>query len=259
MAEWLENLPDDLKENETLKQTPDVETLAKRFLETKAAVGNGIRIPSEDASEEVWNEFNEKLRTRVPDLVNVKDKDGVFAKLGRPESPDGYELGETQVELDETFESDLKKTAHELGLTNEQFQGIMSKNLDAVKQVQSKSEEAKKEAESALKERWGDAYGTKRSNAVLAAEKYGLVDQLDTAPVGLMEALSDVGATLGEPQSPGNTGTRAGALTPGEAKARISEIQGNPKHPYHDRRHPGHNQAVEEFHKLHQALVAGRG
>ena len=63
---WLSSLPEELRSNPTLQDTKSVEALAKRFVDTKSALGASIRIPGEDASDEVRQEFYSKLNSSVP-------------------------------------------------------------------------------------------------------------------------------------------------------------------------------------------------
>ncbi len=71
--DWKDTLPDDLKTNASLLDVPDVATLAKRFIDTKAMVGNSFRVPGEDASTEDWGKFNTNLIEKVPALMFKPD------------------------------------------------------------------------------------------------------------------------------------------------------------------------------------------
>ena len=66
---WKESLPDDLRDNPSLKSIQDVPGLAKSFIHAQKMVGaDKIPVPTEHATKEDW--------------------DAVYSKLGRPATPD---------------------------------------------------------------------------------------------------------------------------------------------------------------------------
>ena len=74
ISDWRSSLPDDMREAPSLKDVPDVATLAKRFLDTKSMVGNSLRMPTDDAGQEAIEAFNQKILSN-PALGLMKKPD----------------------------------------------------------------------------------------------------------------------------------------------------------------------------------------
>ena len=69
----------------------------------------------------------------------------------------------------------------------------------------------------------------------------------------LIRLAASVGRMMGEDKI-GDTGNKQKYMpTPKEAKAKINKISGDTEHPYHNKRHPSHDDAVQDMVKLHQA------
>jgi len=251
MAEWHESLSDEYRGNETLANIPDIDTLAKSYLDAQSYVGNSIRIPSGDAGEEDWSKFNAKLQDKVPTLINIpadeqEAKAALYARLGRPEDAQGY----TSEGLDEGF----RDWAFENGFTDSQIKALIERNGSDLEAATTANEEAARQAFDGLKQEWGHAYDQNLAAANKALEVYadeqaiefitsqGLHENAD-----MIKMLAAIGKQLGEePASKiGNQGNSF-ALTPDEAKAQIAEIQNNKSHPYHT----GKMDAVERMNKL---------
>lgn len=89
MAEWHEGLSDEYRGNESLANIPDIDTLAKSYLDAQSYMGGSIRIPSDDAGEDDWSSFNQKLTDKVPTLMNIPSDEAeartaLLSRLGRP-------------------------------------------------------------------------------------------------------------------------------------------------------------------------------
>ena len=78
-ASWRDSLPDDIKDNASLSKFSDVSTLAKSYINAEQMIGKDkFVVPSQSASEEEWAE--------------------VYAKLGRPEAADQYQIDTSGIE-----------------------------------------------------------------------------------------------------------------------------------------------------------------
>ena len=64
--EILEQIDENYRDHSSLKEINDVAALAKSYVETKAMVGNSIRIPGPDAGDEARNEYIQKLINNDP-------------------------------------------------------------------------------------------------------------------------------------------------------------------------------------------------
>ena len=105
--DWRDSLEnEELKGNESLKSFENIDGLAKAFVETKAMVGNSIRIPSEEASDEDRAAFYNKLMERAPALMLRPDPDSseqmneFHRMMGVPEDETGYDYEGTDLDVE---------------------------------------------------------------------------------------------------------------------------------------------------------------
>ena len=104
VADWKDQLPEDLRDHSALAPIQDVGNLAKSFVNAQSMIGKDkIALPGQHSSPEEWNE--------------------VYTRLGRPEDPDGYQL-ELPDDSSEELVGWYKKAAHDLGLNNIQAQKL---------------------------------------------------------------------------------------------------------------------------------------
>jgi hypothetical protein len=96
-ADWRSSIPDDIRGEKSLADIKDVGALAKGYVESQKMIGRSIRIPGKDAEKTDFDAFYGKLR-EVPGVVYMPDgadeaaMGDLYTKLGRPESPDKYQL-----------------------------------------------------------------------------------------------------------------------------------------------------------------------
>ena len=181
-------MPDDMREAPSLKDVPDVATLAKRFLDTKSMVGNSLRMPTDDAGQEAIEAFNQKILSnpalglmKKPDTENTEALAEVYNALGRPEEPGGYEAPEGSDP--ETFGA-MANVAHELGLTKSQYENLSKAHAEMVNGQMKAVDEERQVGVHQLKGEWGPAFD----------EKVGRVGQMIKAlggHPGLESALSN--------------------------------------------------------------------
>jgi len=262
---WRDSLPEDLRESGSLRDIPDVNTLAKAYQDAQSYIGRSIRIPGEDANEDIWSDFNSKL-TQVPGIGRIptensapEEWDQFYQSMGRPESADQYRLGEDGRSPNET-ESALLDQLHSLGLNNKQASGLVDWMNQGVDENFQNNERAQAEALSQLKTDWGQAFDSKIKDAKAALVTYGgeeLTRELEANGLGnntaLIKAFAEIGHGFSEDSSQGVGGKRSMSSTPAEAKIQIDEILGNPAHPYNDINNPAHEAAVDSVQKLYQA------
>lgn len=251
--DWRAALPEDLRNEAMFKDVPDVPTLAKIARDAKHALGSSIRIPGPDAADPVKQEFQAKLRERVPDLILRTDADAVKAALGVPKEPKEYGLEgvafEPGTELSEQEVTALRERAARYSLPKEQFKAL----LKDVATERAQTTKAQKEMQTALKTEWGAAYD-ERLGKVRA-----VLDQLQ-APQALKDAVAkgqidkatasmfyNLAASLGaQPREVATqqTGAPRNVVPPDEAKARILEIMRR-----NEFNNPGMN--PQEYQRLH--------
>lgn len=125
-------------------------------------LGNSVSIPKEDATPEELDKF--------------------YNKLGRPETPDKYEIELSEdIEYDPEFLNSFKNTAHKLGITQKQAKDMISWYNTEVQRISTNLQKADEEriakATAELKARWGADYDRKIAEVQgfaksLAGEKY---------------------------------------------------------------------------------------
>jgi len=252
---WHSGLSDEYRGNESLSQIPDLNTLAKSYLDAQQYAGGSIRIPGEDASTDDWAAFNSKLTSKVPTLLNLSSdedeaRNAMYARLGRPDSVDGYKV--------EGADADFLQWAHDNGLSTSQVKSWQENTQGQTTQADEANDVEMQEANDLLKKEWGHAYDTKLSqakNAVLAyadseTQQFLLDSGLANNP-GMIRLMAGIGATLTEDQSAGIESGSRFTLSPTEAMDRISEVRRNEEHPYNLSSHPQHRAEVEKMGRLY--------
>jgi hypothetical protein len=129
--------------------------IAKDFLEAQRLVGSQDRVsrPKPDAPPEDWDKF--------------------YNTLGRPESPDQYDLGDFTppegLPWSESQQRELTQRMHKLGLTNEQMSGAIRDLADVqaadFNEAMRVAQEYKENAERELQQEWGVAFEAKKELA----------------------------------------------------------------------------------------------
>jgi hypothetical protein len=165
-----------------LKDFKSVDDLAKSFIETKSMVGKPrLDFPSAEATPEQKAEFQGKLN----------------AYIGVPEKPDGYGLKapdgypENMGEYNNELLSAFSETAHQLGLSKAQAEGIQKWHdglaVELVKSAETaKSQEAAASSEK-LTQHYKQAFGD-QSASVVAEVKDVMMKAIPNA--SLRDALS---------------------------------------------------------------------
>lgn len=237
---WYEALPEELRGDSLVKKYPSLPAFVDGFRNAQKLIGaEKIPLPKADAPPEVWGQ--------------------VWSKLGRPETPDGYQLQRPEgvtVPTAEPLEKGYKEMAHQLGLNARQAQELYGWYLQTAQQSTSQFEESlqaeRGEAEGKLRQEWGRAYDQNLAQAQGAMRRLfdpADIESLEARGLGndpaFIRMLAKVGKAMGEDSVDGKPAV--GLLSPADAQRRIAEIMGDPRHPYRDQRHPAHSQAVQDM------------
>lgn len=246
-ADWL---PAELRADPALKDFKDVTALAASYKATQALVGadkaHVLRMPKDEADEAGFNE--------------------VYARLGRPEKPEGYTLqppADTPAEVTAAFQ----QAAHKAGLSGKQAGAVMDFYRTAIEaQAQQLEHRAGTEYDAtnaALKEEWGNAFDNKRhaiQKLIVNAGGKEALDAFNAIGGGrnalLLKTLAKIADSQAEPSTlrGGSGGGMSQALTPAAAAARIAEKQRDPEFmkAYNTRGHQAHAAAVAEMTALYR-------
>lgn len=256
---WKEELPEKVRGWDEVKNSETAEQFFDQIANHRSALGQSIRIPGEDAAPEVKAAFLDKIQTKVPNLLHLpdgatdEDYARVYKALGRPESADKYDAPQIEgVELQAETLNLYRENALKADLTNTQFKKL----LEGVVELEtSKATEAKTAAETAmanLKSEWGQAFTEKQLLAENVRKQYFPFVPPEGVGAETLKALAEIGAQLGNESNALNTtnGQQQGAITPAEAKMKISEMLNNKQHPYWHPRDPGHEFARKRMREL---------
>jgi hypothetical protein len=192
-----------------------------------------------------------------------EERSTFYNKMGRPEKDDGYELTlpEGLTYSDEDMKS-FRAAAHKMGLSATHaktlFDWHTNLSIEDAKASSLKQKEDLQAIEGTLKKEWGAAYDNKKELALRAVRTFAGddADALAALEEGLgndprmVKLFNKIGEAITEDKLKGN----APVYTPGENQDAINAILQNLKHPYHDKKAPGHDTAVEHMQKLYSAL-----
>jgi len=228
--------------------------LAKSYrnLEQMLARQDRVAVPAEGASEEEVAAF--------------------YAKLGRPESPDAYELAVPE-ELKE-FEglrseeevAAFRKAAHEAGLTPKQVQAVAQMHYSQVQgalaQLKEAQTKARDEAVAELAKGWGTSAQSEGFKQHIAqaragakvlgidAETLAASPELSSNP-HFIRAMHRAAEMAGE--KPAVAAREGQALSGNAIQERIDAILKNPDSPYWKANHPMRKQTLSELTRLYEA------
>jgi len=209
VSDWLEGLElsDELKANETLKQSPSLEHALNRVVESRSQLSKAIIPPGDDAPEDKRQAFESKIRD-----MGFVPKGDESAVDKAPDSPDGYEFESFAEDdarkafLDQQIEAE-RKALHGQGVGKRTAEKILKARKDAFESNWANMNESATQAAEALKERFGADYAKIMANANKGSEYLGNIVGLTMAdgsvvPVEsnerFVEMLSQTGANIGE-------------------------------------------------------------
>lgn len=251
--EWKDKLPENIRALGFVANVKTEEDFYKTIENLESYRGASIRIPTADASPEAMAEFQEKLRTRVPGLMEVPldnddaGYDAALQKLGKPSKADEYVMdavdGYTPSDGEVAYLRDLADTA---GMTKKQFKKLSAKYLESSAAKKKDMEFALNTERESVKKEWGMAVEEKYTALTDFAKNSG-------APPSLIKALENRTATLPElkwleslqaagTEDPsiaaqrGNGARTDGKMTPYEAESAISDLMNTPAYQSGDKR-----------------------
>jgi hypothetical protein len=221
--DWRTSLPEEMRGDKSFEKFKGVPDLAKSYVEIQKTMGNAIHIPRAEATPEELDKF--------------------YARLGRPESADKYELKRPEMaegaKYDEEMEAAFKPIAYKAGLTPRQAQTILDEyNTVTAKRMEGYSK-TMEDGVGKLKTEWGQNYDKNIGLAGRAVKELGgdeLRAMLEETGLGNHPVLIKVFAKLGqdlveEPMLIGDTppATNENADT---IQLKIDAIRNDPKDPF---------------------------
>ena len=258
---WSNSAPEFARGWDQVKNSATQEDFYNRVGEMRSHMGNSIRIPGDDASDESRTEFKNKLLEKVPSLMNTPDFDNpesladLTRRMGRPEEVAGYaDVSGESVSFGEGQLAELKTIAMDLGLTKKQFEAFATK-VGTESAVNSQDHADKiKEEHGKIQTAWGLAAESKYLETVNFAKQAGapqaLLDGLekrviDSDTVMWLNTLAQ-GITEKSNISFQPNNSSGNIMTPLEAKERMNEMRSDMNGPYQS----GDESARKRMHEL---------
>lgn len=241
---WYKNLQLD---EETIEKGQNVldkyqspEEAIKGLVNAQEKLGKkGLPVPDENASDEEKQEFRQSA----------------LKALGLPDDPSEYEWSPPEeVELDSEKHEEAKQKLHELGLTKDQFQGVMDlyagEIQNSVEQAQQNQEQERKETTEALREEWGDEFDKRLDRAQKQIQKAGLGERLKELGLGNNKEVLKMFEQAARATSEDSL---EGRQTQKGIDQQINDLKASDE--YKNVRHPQHQKAVDQLQELYKQKV----
>ena len=253
--DWRSQIPEEIRDHKSLAHFTDVGAMAKSLVNAQSMIGaDKVAIPGKHATDEDWSE--------------------VWRKLGRPDTPDGYELVNEMpegIEQNDDMLNWFRNTAHEIGMTPTQAQKMLGRyNQFLGTQIgvdEGQIEQLRETTEIELKKEYGAAFADRVSNGNAVMQEFGGegLTELQLADGRLLGDHPDIiklmvnvgefiNSKIGEDVLAGTKSS--GGLAPDDARAKLEEIRA-PNSPYWDQRHPEHQFYVQEGLRYQEMLNVG--
>ena len=245
---WKDSISEEFRKDPNIEKFTEIDALAKSYINATKMIGQDkVAVPTNNSTEEAWNE--------------------VYDKLGRPESAEKYSLDAKSkvVSLDDNAVKQFAETSHKLGLNNKQAQGLLEfykTNMEGTaQQAKIDTETAQAQSEQALRSEWGREFDTKVKQA-------GSLAKANIKPEILDMTLSN-GTRLGDhPEIIKGFAKIAGMMAEDKIVSTESEsVQSNQNiqdeidsivndkaSPYWNKGHPNHDKQVQQVYTLREML-----
>ena len=251
-SSWKDSISEEYRVDPSIEKFTEIDALAKSYINATRMIGQDkIVIPTKNSTQEAWDE--------------------AYAKLGRPETADKYNLKIESdiVKMDENAIKSFAEQSHKLGLNNQQAEGILDfykNNMEGTAQ-QSKidTETAQAQSEQQLRQEWGRDFDAKVQQA-------GALAKANINPEVLDMTLSN-GTRLGDhPEIIKGFAKIAGMMsedkivstesenvnTSADIESEISAITNDTDGPYWNKQHPDHDKMVQQVYTLREMLYADK-
>ncbi len=267
---WREALPEEMRSNGILDTVKTMDSLVKMAIDGRTLATNSVRIPSEDAAQEVRDEFQTGILEKMPNLMQKPDfenADSVKAlqiSMGLPDAATGYELPDIPESLQPNIEK-LKESAHAAGITNKQLHAITEGIVTDFTANTDEAYGALEEQKQALKKEWGAAYDQKVETISHFAKQTGFSDEFVGAikngqvdGVNMKAFENVVNGYEGEALEIGRQPTNPEIImTPQEADSRLNELMGDKDNAYWHPEDPNHQAAKNKVLELGKLAETG--
>lgn len=198
--------------------------------------------------------------------ASPEERSAFFAKLGRPDTADGYGLDKlVPKDANPEFAKSMAEAFHAAGMNPDQAKAVVEK-FNAFTAAQTEAAQAELAANgeagmTALKKEWGAAYDQNVGIAKQAAKAFGFdeatIDAIQAAKGydGVMKLLHTLGTKIGEADFVAGQGNSGGMMTPDQAQAQIRALRGDKE--FVKKYVAGDLAARQEMERLHKMAYPG--
>ena len=244
---FLESLPEELRNEPSLRTFTDPGALAKSYVNAQRMIGaDKVPLPGKSATDDEWR--------------------AVYQKLGAPSDPSEYDINFNTASLNDAQMENLRSTLYHAGLSNKQAQAFAdfldNSFTEGMSERESAIEDARYQGEQELRQEFGKAFEQKLGRAQQAANYLlggtDMFDEIELSDgrmlgdhpdvVRMFAALAD---QIGEDTIEGQTAELI--MTPEEASRQIAEMTRRDG-PYWDRMHPEHDTYIAEVLRLREYM-----
>ena len=249
-SSWKDSISEAYRNDPNIEKFTEIDALAKSYINATKMIGQDkVVIPTNNSTEEAWNEL--------------------YDKLGRPESADKYTLDAKSevINLDENAIKQFAEQSHKLGLNNKQAQGILEfykNNMEGTAQ-QSKidTETAQAQAEQQLRQEWGRDFEGKVKQAGALAKANINAEVLDmTLSNGtrlgdhpeIIKGFAKIAGMMQEDKIVSTESENVNTMK--DIESEIASITNDKANPYWNKQHPDHDKMVQQVYTLREMLNA---
>ena len=247
---WKDSISEAYRNDPNIEKFTEIDALAKSYINATKMIGQDkVVIPTNNSTEEAWND--------------------VYDKLGRPESAEKYSLDAKSevVNFDEAAIKSFAEQSHKLGLNNKQAQGILEfykNNMEGTaQQAKIDTETAQAQAEQELRQEWGRDFEAKvkQAGALAKANMDAKVLDMplqDGRRLGdhpeVIRGFAKIASMMQEDKIVATESENVN--TTKDIESEISAIMNDKSHPYHVKGHPDHDKSVQQLLTLREMLNA---
>jgi|TARA_R110000851_G_scaffold2262_1_gene8776 hypothetical protein len=245
-SSWKNSISEEFRKDPSIEKFTEIDALAKSYINATRMIGQDkIVIPTKNSTQEAWDE--------------------AYEKLGRPESPDKYNLKieSDVINMDENAIKSFAEQSHKLGLNSKQAEGILDfykNNMEgSAQQSKIDTETAQAQSEQELRSEWGRDFDAKVQQAGAIAKANINPEVLDmTLSSGIrlgdhpeiIKGFSKIANMMSEDKIVSTESENVNSVA--DIESEISAITNNTDGPYWNKQHPDHDKVVQQVYTLRE-------
>tara|TARA_Y100000361_G_scaffold122371_1_gene114587 strand:+ start:333 stop:1196 length:864 start_codon:yes stop_codon:yes gene_type:complete len=251
-SSWKDSISEEFRKDPSIEKFTEIDALAKSYINATRMIGQDkIAIPTKNSTQDVWDE--------------------AYSKLGRPESPDKYNLNVESdvIQMDENAIKNFAEQSHKLGLNNKQAEGILDfykNNMEGnAQQAKIDTETAQAQSEQQLRQEWGRDFDAKVQQAGAIAKaniKPEVLDMTlsDGTRLGdhpeVIKGFAKIASMMSEDKIVSTESENVNSVA--DIESEISSITNDTDGPYWNKSHPDHDKIVQQVYTLREMLNADK-